>query len=333
MSSSKRVLKWALPVLVFGVGAVAFYASLDSWVEPEGLRQPASFSQHYESLSACQKQDLLWSNIQASVYQELPDFRKFGVLQLMAMGKQEIGIKGSHQSDFAPIGWKKYIHGRGAVAKVKLVTHGGPWTGVFQGADCGLLRLSLTFKPKGSRAVAPGLALKILRDGVPSANISALVSLEGQEKDFNFFKNALSNIVPVGHGLGAKWVHRIFEKATPYPEELLLDHLAQVDAKGAKIENFAAPRQIFFVPNPELKASSEEHDVRQDFLRIPAGTVIYQIRAVSANLKNFNYANYQPENVAEFLAGSELVADLVTTSEFVASEFGDDGLFFRHELR
>ena len=60
------------------------------------------------------------------------------------------------------------------------------YSGVFQGAECAFLRLSLTFDPK-KKGVAPGLALKVLRDGLPSTNVSSLYSLDGQGKDYNFF--------------------------------------------------------------------------------------------------------------------------------------------------
>jgi len=249
------------------------------------------------------------------------------------MSLQEIGLKGSYYSDVAPAKWKKYLHRRGALAKVKIVSSETKYSGIFQGAECALLRLSLTYRVTGSRPVAPGLALKVLRDGTASANISALVSLDGQDKDFNFFKNPMSNIVPTGNSLGQKLVHKIFRKVSKYPEELLASDMALIDASGVKAEAVKSPRQIFFVPARALTASSEEHDVREDFVKIPEGTLIYKIMAVSDKHQDFDYAEYSDEKVQELLKDSEHVADIVTTSEFVTSSFGDEGLFFRHQLR
>jgi hypothetical protein len=324
-----------MSIIFIGVLACAYftYASFDWFLEPEEVRAPASIASNYESLSACGKQDVLWKNIKDTEYRTLPDLRLFGMMQLAAMAKQEVSIKGQLHSDFAPRGWRKFLHGRGVVAKVKVVPQGNRLTGLFQGAECALLRLSLTFKPVGGRDVAPGLAFKILRDGVPSANISALVSLEGQKKDYNFFKNSLSNIVPIGEGMGPGMVHRIFLRATDYPEELLAEDMASMDARGTKINAPVAPRQLFFVPGPSLAFSSEEHDFRDDLLKIPAGTVIYQLRVLSPKYQDFDYSAYRAEDAQKFLGDSEHVADIISTSEFTASQFGDDGIFFRHQLR
>jgi hypothetical protein len=296
-------------------------------------RLPASVPEKYDSLSACDKQEVLWEKARATAYKALPEHKSFGLMQLMGMGMQELKVKGERHSDFAPEGWKKYLHRRGSLAKVKLVSRDSLYTGVFQGADCGLLRLSLTYNPEGKRPVAPGLVLKILRDKIHSANISALVSLEGQGKEFNFFANPMSNIVPVSNGMGQKIVHQLFSRVSNYPEQLQANDMAQFSPQGDKIVNLNSPTQIFFVPNKELKFSSNEHDVRDDFYKIPAGTIIYHLYALPEKYKNMDYANYRMDMVKTFIQESEHVADIVSTSEFVASEFGDDGIFFKHQLK
>ena len=327
----KLTISIVLGVIFFG--ALLTYILSDVVSEPRNLRSVASVPDNYDSFSACDKQNILWKEIQQTIYREIPDYRQFGVLQLLALSKQELKIKGEVFSDFAPAGWKKYLHARGSIAKIKIVPKESPYTGIFKGADCGLLRLSLTYKPSDKRPVAPGLALKILRDGAASANISALVSLYGQEADYNFFKFPMSNIVPPGHDLGQILVHKIFSKASMYPEELLVEDMASLNSHGEKVDQVVSPRQLFFVPDPNLKFSSDAHDVRKDFSQIPAGTVIYQIRAAAEKNKNLDYGTYTQEMSAAFIAESQHVADIVTTSEFVSSDFGDDGIFFRHQLR
>lgn len=316
------------------VALVAAYSVVDIVIEPPGSRTPASIPNNYESMKACEKQEILWGKVRETIYQEMPEYREFGLFQLMAMSKQEVAVKGKNYSDYAPEGWKKYLHGRASIAKVKIVpVAGSKYTGVFQGSDCSLLRLSLTYKAGGSRPVAPGLALKVLRDGDFSTNISALVSLDGQGEEYNFFKFPMSNIVPIGAAFGQKMVHKIFLSASKYPEELGVHELGEFDAHGVKVTEAVFPRQLFFVPGPGLKFPSEAHDVRKDFAAIPSGTLVYQIHAVPEKYKSFNYADYKPETVQQFLKESEHIADIVTTSEFVASSFGDDGIFFRHQLR
>lgn len=326
--------KKMLFAMLFLAGTVSSYTLYEVMTDIDHTRTPASNSvpENYDTLSGCEKQEILWEKVVASTHKELPAYSKFGAIQLLKMSFQEIGLKGSLHSDFAPKDWIKYIHRRGAIVKTKLVPRSGVYTGIFQGADCGLLRLSLTYNPNGSKAVAPGIAFKILRDGTHSANISALVSLEGQDRDFNFFKNPLSNVVPISSKFGQKLVHNLFGKVTSYPEELEVSDMAMIDAKGEKAKEVKTPRQLFFVPaGPSF--SSEDHDVREDFLSIPEGTTVYKLYALSAKYKNFDYSNYKLDDVAKFIQDSEHVADIVTTSEFVASEFGDEGIFFRHQLR
>lgn len=300
---------------------------------PSTPRAPASMPSNYESLKACEKQSFLWDKVVETTYKDLPGYRKLGLMQLIAMGVQEISLKGTLISDFSPEGWEKYLHRRGAIAKIKIEPTDHKYTGIFQGAECGLLRLSLTYKTAGSKPVAPGLALKVLRDGVYSANVSALVSLDGQGKDYNFFKNPMSNIVTVGHGIGQKLVHKLFRRVSQYPEEIMAQDMAQIDSHGEKVKDVVSPRQIFFVPQSGLRFSSEKHDVREDFMSIPEGTIIYKIYLGSDKYLDFDYSQYSAEKMTIFLKESEHVGDIVSTSQFLSSDFGDDGIFFRHQLR
>ncbi len=313
--------------------ATAVVIAISQNENTECSRGLASAPVDYESLTACEKQALLWEKIQATEYEVLPKLCKFGVSELGSMAVQEIGLKSSRASDFAPEGWTKFLHRRASVAKVKIVARSGLYSGIFQGAECGLLRLSLTYAASGSRPVAPGLALKVFRSGAPSANVSALVSLQGQGKDFDFFRHPMSNIVPFGNGIGQELVHWIFQKVSNYPEELLLSDLAAVESSGLKPHRIVSPRQIFFVPVTGSKGGSEEHDFRQDLSEIPSGSTVYRIHALPEEYADFDYADYDAAKASEFLSESVYIADVVTTSSFVSSSFGDDGIFFRHELR
>lgn len=293
----------------------------------------------YDALNAVEKLNHLWSEIEASDYGEeiLPRYQGLGLKEVSALAMQEIAIKGRRFSDFSPEGWVKYLHRRGAVAKIEWVpVQGHPFSGLFNERTKGLLRLSLTYDPH-DRGVAPGLALKLLRDGAHSANVAALVSLNGQGDNYNFFEYSKSNIVPKGKSLDQRLVHRIFRRVSRYPEELLLSDFAQVDSKGDTVKeaNVFFPRQIFFIPGENLNFGREKKDVREDFLSIPEGTLIYKVYAVPSELSDdLNYSRrYDSEMAALFQSEAIHIANIRTQSNFVASEFGDDGLFFRHEWR
>ncbi|OUR95838.1 hypothetical protein A9Q84_15165 [Halobacteriovorax marinus] len=296
--------------------------------------QADTLPDNYEKLTGCKKQEILWEKINSTVHEKLPKYSKMGLTQILAMAAQRMTKKVKTESDVAPKRWKKYLHRRGVVAKVKFVPKGKhAYSGIFEGADCALLRLSLTFKPTKKRGVAPGLAFKVLRDKVPSANVSALYTLGGQKQEFNFFKNPLSNIVPIGTSFGEKIVHNIFERVTDYPEQLSVLDMAAIDTKGKKSLKFKSPKQLFFVPSTTLTESfsSDKHDIREDILSIREDFPIYKVYAVSDSKKDFNYYDYSKKYLVEFLKGANYIGDIVTTSKFLASEFGDTRIFFKHQ--
>jgi len=97
-------------------------------------------------------------------------------------------------SDAMPETWTgstrtKYIHSVGVVSKCKFVSTGDhAYTGIFEGADTGFCRLSAAAEPTSSQPLAPGLSLKFLRTGVPSSDLVALFSVNGNPVgDWNFF--------------------------------------------------------------------------------------------------------------------------------------------------
>ncbi len=308
---------------------------LDMAEEPARSLSSDSAPANYESLTACEKRDILWEKIESSTHATLPELSALGIPQFIKMTMQKIANKKTHLSDFAPNGWTKYLHKRGAVAKVSIMpVEGQRFTGAFAGSECALLRLSLTYKPTKKKAVAPGLALKVLRDGHVSGNVSALYSIDGQGPDHNIMAKTLSNIVPQTKEFSPKLMHRLFKKVTNYPEELLVTDLASIDSNGEKIASAKAPRQIFFVPNPGLKFKSDPHDFREDLMSIEPGTLIYSVYAASESRKDFDYLNkYTESDIEKFVKESEHIADIVSSSPFVASSFGDEGIFFSHETR
>ena len=64
----------------------------------------------------------------------------------------------------------KVFHGVGVVGKAKFVADNDRYSGLFQGADNVVVRLSLASPPVAGNIV-PSLALKFLRDGMDSVNM------------------------------------------------------------------------------------------------------------------------------------------------------------------
>jgi len=118
---------------------------------------------HSDSASA--KQADLWNKVISNQKKG-----KFPMAALALTADLESTFK--HEGDvFAWDNWK-LSHNVGATGKVKFVRKGSKaYTGIFQGADYGLVRFSTPLEPSKKQALIPSFGLKFLRDGVDSANL------------------------------------------------------------------------------------------------------------------------------------------------------------------
>jgi len=93
----------------------------------------------------------------------------------------------------------KVIHPIGSMAKVKLLwdkqaVEKAGYTGLFKSDQHhALIRIGPAAAPGKPKTIAPGLSLKVLRDGEESANTVALYSLRGQGDSESFFQHTLCN--------------------------------------------------------------------------------------------------------------------------------------------
>lgn len=115
----------------------------------------------------------------------------------------------------------KVIHSSGLVGKVTLQTVANVegFTGIFaSGSDYGIIRFSVPLNPVekhktaplGNDIFIPAMAMKFLRDGVPSGNTFGMKSVDGQDS-WNFFKYDLSNHIPNPATGGTKIAGKKFE--------------------------------------------------------------------------------------------------------------------------
>ena len=92
-------------------------------------------------------------------------------------------------------GREKFIHCQGNIGRVSLVANPNPFTGIFQGAKNGFMRLSSAKDPSSNNSdLTPGMGLKFVRSNVDSANLVAMYSVNGNPKgDTNFFSQDFTN--------------------------------------------------------------------------------------------------------------------------------------------
>lgn len=279
--------------------------------------------------SARGKLDHLWGQIESTRHETLPPYDDIDVPGMM-FGK--LRYKVEHASDYRPEKWKKWIHRRAVVAKATYKSVGGhAFTGLWsETAAPVLVRMSLTYDP-AKRGVAPGIAIKFLVDGQPSRDVSVLTGLDSQGQDYRFFKTSFSNVVPPSEKLGARMIARIFNRVDKPSNRIGIGHLGDVTAAGAPVKPAVSPLQIFVRGPADFSKATPARDIREDFLRMtPRTTPILEVFARPGGSRD-DYEDVDEALMRTYEARSVKIGEIRLDSSFVASSFGDDQLFFRHE--
>merc|ERR1719348_2942876 len=298
-------------------------AILLSTISPKILAWEEVSSDEYLALSAAEKSDIILANCleddtSAPWFSllEMPGiFVESMCPTLRAKGDELPWEQGLIFSDWR----KKYIHTVGTVGQVEFRSSGDhPYTGIFEGAEHGYARFSLAKEPsESSLNTAPGMGLKFLRDGMDSANLVAMYSVNGQES-WNFFANDFTNHVGPG-GLDLVPLQVKFSEATNYVQYSALSNWGQYGEDGIEVtDSMLFPYMLRFKPSGEINFPDEYvNDWLDDLKSIPQGTTLYQVWAF--------------DNPEELDGVETHIADLVLTSEMTTSVWGDKHLFFRHQ--
>lgn len=276
--------------------------------------------------SALRKQDVIFhEKIVRSAYTTLPELSGGLLLGLEASAKRLLGLKELSQEDFTPSRatgderppdrrGPKSMNTYGTAALFEFEADAGsPYTGLLQGGS-GVMRFS-TMGPPGLVGNVPGLALKFLVDGKPSRDLVVMNGFAGQGGSTNVFLKPMSNALPPPESRLMKGVVAILAKAAKGdPLRQGVDHLAGVGGDGAGVDKPLAPYQIFFEPTHQDGIPADTaNDFRADLAGVKPGTAIYEVTAISA-----------PG------APKVRIGRVVTRSQFVASEYGDTTLLFKH---
>jgi hypothetical protein len=275
-------------------------------------------SAKYQAQTAQQKMTQLWKEIKS----DTTPYGWYSALSFAGLFFENMKTSFDTYSDVLPEGRKKLIHSVGSVAQFEFVPKSGsPYTGVFEGVSNGLIRIS-TAKQANPKKEAkgnflPGMGIKLLRDGVPSANLVAMLSVEGQDS-WNIFQYDWSHHVANPCSFALKIASKKFEQATPYVGRIGIKTWAQYDEKGREVEasKMKVPFKLYFRPGKAIKSKFPEtyqDEFTKQLSTIPVGTIIYDVYAVP-----------KPHEDAV------KVGSFKTKSLFWTSKFGDKDLFFQH---
>ena len=287
-----------------------------------------------QTLTACQKADLMWNNkIIPTIYGNLPALTAPGVWDLFTLAKTSFTIRSlTNDSDELDVGHRKLVHAWGAEARFRFVSskRANGYTGIYEsGSDCVIGRLSMATKPTKTTTV-PALALKFFISGHKSENLHIMNSTSGQ-KSHNFFEMPFSNIIPPPDSVMKRLMQRFFRKAAvafgakdPDPTHLTVEHLAKIHGDGTAVVTPKSPYRLIFKPTSAasalMKDATVDSDFRTNLARYPVGQVMYDV-----------YALDEGES-ADDLPASNIVGQLIPTTNIVASSYGDEKLNFQHNM-
>jgi hypothetical protein len=287
------------------------------------FRRPSTDSAYlphdFESRDAEEKLTILWQKVIASRYPVLPDLRRpAGVLPAIRLvgGLLRHGRRTFSARTDVLEPRTKLSHPFGVVAAAEFRADPGTRAGgVLDGAPI-LVRLSISGDPEQG-GFSPAMTVKFLITGFPSVNLHLTTSIDGQEGDRDFFRDPLTNILPPPSSpagrLSRPLLARIIRQEDPFRMDV--DHLAFRDRSGAISYHSKPPYQVIFRPRLTIPPQTAD-DFREALTKIPASSELYEAWV--------RYAGDGPQ----IRAGA-----VVTSSEFVASEFGDRVLHFHHRRR
>lgn len=301
---------------------------IENAFKPWGLKIP----DNYQQMTACDKQTLLWQNGVVQTEYAAGERPALQPVDIGGLIDSVLWKKVRRNSDVAPLGYEKPIHPYGAMATVAFeATDNHPYTGVFKGAECGLVRLSVTGDP-ADRGFAPGLAWKTFIDGQESRNVSALYTLSGQGDNHNFFANELSQYVSAeaNDTLGSTI---LFSLVSSKPTRLMTENLATARANGSAEAAPKAPTQIYFVPTADVsnRFNSSAHDFRDDLTTLKSGTALYDVYATDQRIRTSIFSRLTQRYARDRRNSAVKVGTLRLTSDMTTSAFGDGGVFFKHQ--
>ncbi len=286
------------------------------------------------SRSACEKADFMWNDriVPTQYGAELPALTAPGIWDVFKLAMPGFTVKSlTAGGDELEPGRRKLVHAFGAVARFRFVANGpaaSTHSGIFQnGAECVIGRLSVATKPTDTRFV-PALALKFFIDGNhPSVNLQIMNSIDGQQS-YDFFETTFSNVIPPANSFATRLIAGFFGRAAkrfgakdPNPGRLTVEHLAEIKTDGFVVVEPTAPYQLLFKSRPEasdrFKAATIKDDFRITLANLPVGLVLYDV-----------YALDQGEQAVQ----GKLLGQLVLSSRILASRYGDEKLYFQHNM-
>ena len=280
---------------------------------------PAGFA----ARSAADKLALLWSCVTSDPYPPgaLPTAVPGTLSRLRLFTHAFNRASFEHESDELPEGRGKLLHTYGTVACVTLeVTGTHAYTGVFATGGPALLRFS---DGAGGPRFTPSLALKFPVDGGPSLNYFALPYQPRRSRERDPLTGVYANASVSPRTFDAKLLAKAFQRTANalggkrlYATYLPLHHLAGRGLDGEPVAAPCVPDRLEVRPTEAARAAAAEaSDFRARLASLPEGTTVFDLSVAPA-----------------IDAPAVPFGTLRLDTRFVASRWGDERLFFQHDV-
>jgi len=299
--------------------------SASSWVNSHPCTWTARplASAKYQSSSAKDKLDTLWAKITEN---SAPGPWASGAGQAAKILSEDMKTTFAAASDSVPLGHKKVIHSQGVISQLEWVSSGDhKYTGVLaSGSNNSIIRFHSASQPDYTQSYtpplttgtfAPGISVKVLRDGIPSANFVCLGphGADGQNS-FNYFAQKQTTHV------NAKFNPVLADKfatASSWITMVGLKDFCAADLSGAAVAKPVFPWVLDFEPTAAVKSLFSDAYSGKPFAdqltTLPAGTVLFDVMA-------------KEDPKADALKIGEL--KIITSP--IKSTFADEAMFFQH---
>ena len=261
------------------------------------------------------KQDLIWAEVKGD-----PTIGGYHAEQILT---ESIMTTFENQWDILPAGRVKVVHGVGAICTFSIdIVLDSPFTGIFKGGETkGFIRMggATDFTSSITTGMTPGVALKILRTGAPSANVVMTNSLGPIPNDnHNFFAVPVKSQIPDDMNAATQVLAQRFCQTGHCITKVGLSNMAYYDQDGTFHETPIFPFKLELVP-ADVNFQESKPDIMEDFMaqfeNIPIGTTVYYMKAYLS-----------PDDTEGLILGN-----IVTTDQCVTSFYGDTRMFFKHQ--
>jgi len=220
-------------------------------------------------------------------------------------------------SDILPVPRKKWIHTAGFTGPVRFESNGlHDYTGLFKGAEYGIMRFSSSTKPGYNNVWTPSFGLKLLRDGAMSANLVTMPQLDATPcAESNFFQHDYNTKLPRPDSWLSNWIGRKFLQATNCPLQCGVSVFATEEGVSP---NF--PYWLKFRNTDGLNVTWPcDYDALINYdwgEELTPGTVLFDVMA------------YPAPDAEPFEIGK-----IVLTGRIARSKFGDEQLLIKHQRK